>query len=180
MEQLKAPLGGATTGSTTTVDIPDMSKQTGEIAANENKAKKNTADGRFSGTTITIRIGDVDHKPSPCSGAALVPFEERIGLWRERFGRVTGNPNAVAGIYRSALASCEAPTWRERSKLVSLMLDAMPTVSAKVSLWRVMFTDLGVADALYRGMLARVRTATEVRELHAALGLQTIDPGVLE
>lgn len=185
--QLQQPLGGAAVTTTSTTPVPDLipslesSKQTGELAGNENKAKtKNTADGRFSGTTITIRVGDVDHRPSPCSGAAMVPFEERIGLWRERFGRATNNPNAVATIYRNALATCEAPTWRERSKLVSLMLDAMPSISGKVSLWRVMFTDLGVADALYRGMLSRVRTAAEVRELHAALGLQTIDPGVLE
>lgn len=184
--QLQAPLGSASTTTATTTPTPDIpalegSKQTAESLNNELKAKtKNTGEGRFSGTTITIRVGDLDHRPSPCSGAALVPFEERIGLWRERFGRATGNPNAVATIYRNALATCEAPTWRERSKLVSLMLDAMPSVSGKVSLWRVMFTDLGVADALYRGMLARVRTASEVRELHTALGLQTIDPGVLE
>ncbi|HRI69170.1 MAG TPA: VIT domain-containing protein, partial [Polyangium sp.] len=175
--------GKATTATTTpTPDIPalDGSKQV-DNANNELKSKtKNTTEGRSSGTTITIRVGDLEHRPSPCSGAALVPFEERIGLWRERFGRATGNPNAVAQIYRNALATCEAPTWRERSKLVALMLDAMPSVSGKVSLWRVMFTDLGVADALYRGMLARVRTAAEVRELHTALGLQTIDPGVLE
>jgi len=184
LNQAKEPLSGASATATTTPDISKIlegSKQTGEDLNNESKAKtKDASGGRFSGTTITIRVGDVEHRPSPCSGAALVPFEERIGLWRERFGRTGGNPNTVAQIYRTALATCEAPTWRERSKLVSLMLDAMPTVSGKVSLWRVMFTDLGVADALYRGMLARVRTASEVRELHAALGLQTIDPGVLE
>lgn len=185
VDQLKAPLGSSAS-TTTTPTVPDPlstleeTKKTADADSNENKAKKNTSEGRFSGTTITIRVGDVEHRPSPCSGAALVPFEERIGLWRERFGRATGNANAVASIYRTALVTCEAPTWRERSKLVSLMLDAMPSVSSKVSLWRVMFTDLGVADALYRGMLARVRTAAEVRELHAALGLQTIDPGVLE
>jgi Ca-activated chloride channel family protein len=133
-----------------------------------------------SGTTIVVHLGDVSHKASPCSGAAVVPFEERIGLWRERLGRVGGNPAAVASVYRMALAACEAPTFRERSKLVALMLDAMPTVQGRVSLWRTMFKDLGVADALYRGILARVRTTQEVRDLHAALGLKTIDPGLLD
>ncbi|MBK9260483.1 MAG: hypothetical protein IPM54_11710 [Polyangiaceae bacterium] len=183
VSQLQQPLGSATATSTPVPDaLYEKSKQanTEPTTGAETKAKTTTGEGRFNGTTITIRVGDVQHRPSPCSGAALVPFQERIGLWRERFGRATGNPNAVASIYRNALATCEAPTWRERSKLVSLMLDAMPSISGKVSLWRVMFTDLGVADALYRGMLSRVRTAAEVRELHAALGLQTIDPGVLE
>jgi len=191
VSQLQQPLGAAsTTAAPDAYSAPFKTLSKGSPPGdplsgafdedNENKAKKNTSEGRFTGTTITIRVGDVQHRPSPCSGAALMPFEERIGLWRERFGRAGGNPNAIASIYRNALATCEAPTWRERSKLVSLMLDAMPSIAGKVSLWRVMFTDLGVADALYRGMLARVRTAAEVRELHAALGLQTIDPGVLK
>jgi Ca-activated chloride channel family protein len=146
--------------------------------AKEDKAGKDKSGS--SGTTIVVRLGDVPHKASPCSGAAVVPFEERIGLWRERLGRVGGNPAAVASVYRMALAACEAPTFRERSKLVALMLDAMPTVPGRVSLWRTMFKDLGVADALYRGILARVRTPQEMRDLHAALGLETIDPGLLE
>ncbi len=114
-----------------------------------------------------------------CGGAAFVPFEERVLLWRERLARVTGNGLAVAQEYRRALAACEAPTWRERSKLLSMLLDAMPGVPAKVYLWRVMFSDLGAADALYRGILARVRTPADARQLHDALGLRSIDPGVL-
>jgi len=190
-----APTTPTTTTQTKARDIVDVPKSVigGEISEGE-KAKaadtttatteaagpqkpKNTGS---SGTTIVVHVGDVSHRASPCSGAAIVPFEERIGLWRERFGRVAGNASAVASIYRSALGSCEAPTWRERSKLVSLMLDAMPTVAGKVSLWRVMFGDLGVADSLYRGLLSRVRTAQEMRELHAALGLKSFDPGLLD
>ncbi|UQA59313.1 VIT domain-containing protein [Polyangium aurulentum] len=151
--------------------------------AADEKAKQDTGGkdkSGSSGTTIVVHLGDVSHKASPCSGAAVVPFEERIGLWRERLGRVAGNPAAVASVYRMALAACEAPTFRERSKLVALMLDAMPTVPGRVSLWRTMFKDLGVADALYRGILARVRTPQEMRDLHAALGLKTIDPGLLD
>ncbi|HVK68154.1 MAG TPA: VIT domain-containing protein [Polyangium sp.] len=154
-------------------DIPKAD----EAQKPEAKAKRVSG---LTGTTIVVHVGDVPHQASPCSGAALVPFEERVGLWRERFGRVAGNAQGVRSVYRAALSACEAPTWRERSKLVSLMLDTMPSIAAKVSLWRVMFTDLGVADALYRGILARVRTAQEMRELHAALGLKTMDPSLLE
>jgi len=121
----------------------------------------------------------VGHDASPCGGAAAVPFEERIALWRERLGAVTGNPGAVAGVYRRSLAACEAPTWRERARLLSMLLDAMPGMPGKVALWRVMFRDLGAADALYRGILARARTPAELRQLHDALGLKSIDPGVL-
>ena len=120
----------------------------------------------------------------PARGAALPaaprsPLEERVALWRERLGRVTGNAWGVASVYRGALAACEAPTWRERSRLHTLLLDAMPGVGAKVSLWRTLFDDRGAADALYRGMLARARTPEEVRQLHDALGLRAIDPGEL-
>jgi Ca-activated chloride channel family protein len=132
-----------------------------------------------SKTEIVLRLGDVPRVALLCGGAAQVPFEERIGLWRERLGRVAGNADAVISVYRSALRNCEAPTWRERSKLLSMLLDAMPNVVGRVSLWRKMFNDLGASDALYRGMLARVKTPQEMRDLHAALGLKSIDPGIL-
>jgi Ca-activated chloride channel family protein len=128
---------------------------------------------------LTILVGDVGHVAFRCGGAAFLPLEERVALWRERLGRATGNAWSVAAVYRQVLAGCEAPTWRERSRLYTLMLDAMPGVSGKVALWRVLFGDAGAADALYRGMLARARTPEEVRQLHDALGLRAIDPGVL-
>src|SRR5206468_2530978 len=54
-----------------------------------------------------------------------------------------------------------------------------PSIQGKVALWRVMFGDLGAAGALYRGMLAPVRTPAAVRALHDALGPNSIDPGPL-
>ena len=128
---------------------------------------------------MTVRLGDVSHFAFRCGGAAMVPFEERIALWRERLAAVTGNAWGVANVYHRALGACEAPTWRERSRLTSMLLDAMPSVLGKVTLWRTMFGDGGVADGLYRGMLARVRSPVELRQLHDALGLKSIDPGVL-
>jgi len=128
---------------------------------------------------INIFIGDLPRRLLGCSAAASAPFEERVGLWRERLSKVSGNPGAIAGVYRRALGACEAPSYRERARLLSLMLDAMPGVSGKVSLYRAMAHDLGAADLLYRGVLARVRTPEEMRELHSALGLQTLDPGIL-
>ncbi|HEY4118390.1 MAG TPA: tetratricopeptide repeat protein, partial [Byssovorax sp.] len=123
---------------------------------------------------------DISHASVRCSAAAYAPFDERVALWRERLAGTGGNPVAIAGIYRRALGGCEAPTWRERGKLLSMLLDAMPSIPQKVALWRVMFTDLGAADALYRGILARVRTPADARVLHDALGLKAFDPALLE
>ncbi len=131
------------------------------------------------GLEIRVRLGDVGHLALRCGGAAMVPFEERVGLWRERLAAGTGNAAFVASVYRRSLFACEAPTWRERSRLLSMLLDAMPSVQGKVALGRTMFGDLGAADTLYRGMLARVHTPVELRALHDALGLASIDPGVL-
>lgn len=135
--------------------------------------------GSFHGAEIVVRIGDLPHAARRCGAAASLPLEERVTLWRERLGRVTGVPEAVATVYRRALAACEAPTYRERSRLLSLLLDALPNVATRVQLWRVMLNDLGAADSLYRGLLARARSTAELRALHDALGLKTIDPGVL-
>ncbi|AKT39052.1 VIT domain-containing protein [Chondromyces crocatus] len=131
-------------------------------------------------TRMMVAIGELPHTVIRCSAAATAPLEERVGLWRERLGRVAGNAQAAATVYRRALTGCEAPTFRERSRLLTLMLDLMPNTTARVSLWRVMWRDLGAADVLYRGILARVRTPDEMRELHQALGLKSIDPGLLQ
>ncbi|NUQ77115.1 MAG: hypothetical protein HUU21_26570 [Polyangiaceae bacterium] len=143
------------------------------------------ATGRFkkqeSALVVRVEVGEVPHRALHCSAAAKLPLDERIGLWRERLGQRMGAPvRAMADVYWTALALCEAPTFRERSRLLSLMLDATATIPRRVELWRVMLNDLGAADVLYRGILARVRTPQEARELHGALGLRTIDPGVLE
>jgi tetratricopeptide (TPR) repeat protein len=128
---------------------------------------------------VNVFIGPLPRRLLGCSAAADAPFEERVGLWRERLAKVANNPAAVAAVYRGALGACEAPAYRERARLLTLMLDAMAGVSGKVALYRAMARDLGAADVLYRGLLARIRTPEEMRELHRALGLTTVDPGVL-
>ncbi len=129
---------------------------------------------------VRIEIGDLPRFALRCSGASAAPLEERVGLWRERLLATGGDPSKAAAAYRTALSGCEAPSWRERSRLLSLMLDSMPSVAAKVRLWRSMTGELGASDALYRGLLARVRTADQMRELHAALGLRSADPQLLK
>lgn len=114
-----------------------------------------------------------------CSAAAALPLDDRVALWRERLGAAGGSPAAIADVYRRALATCEAPAQRERSRLLQLMLDAARTPAGRVSLWRLFMTR-PEGDTLYRGMLARVRTPEEMRDLHAALGLRSIDTSTLK
>jgi len=59
------------------------------------------------------------------------------------------------------------------------MLDALPSTSKRVALWRSMFDDRAEADTLYRGLVARVKTPAQMRELHQALGLKSLDPQLL-
>ena len=128
---------------------------------------------------VTVIVEEVPHYARRCGDAASVPFEDRIALWRERLERYRTNPSSVASMYQKALAACEAPTWRERSRLIALMLDALVPIQHKVDLWRALFDDVSAADAIYRGILARVRTSDDLRKLHDALGLKSMDPAEL-
>jgi tetratricopeptide (TPR) repeat protein len=156
-------------------------KEQAEAAREIKDAKEPPARGSdvlalFRGKT---GLGEVGHSRLTCGNAAGLPLEDRMTLWRERLSKAGGNVNTVAMTYYNALSGCEAPTWRERGVLVSLMLDALPGVRGRVELWRAMFTDPGAANAVYRALLTRIRTPAEMRELHDALGLKRVDPGLL-
>ncbi|MGC4092815.1 MAG: AgmX/PglI C-terminal domain-containing protein [Polyangiaceae bacterium] len=138
------------------------------------------APGRVKGVAVHVFVGDLPRSWLACSAAASVPLESRVPLWRERLAKVANDADGVAEVYRGALRDCEAPTFRERSRLLALMLDVMPGVARKVALYQVMLGDLGAADVLYRALLARVRTPAEMRELHGALGLTSFDALLLE
>lgn len=114
-----------------------------------------------------------------CSAAANQPLFERMTLWRERLGQNTSASQALL-VYRRALSMCEAPTWRERRILLSLMLDALESVEKRVAAWRQLSRDPKAQDTFYRGLVARVRTPEERRRLYAALGLKSADPGAID
>jgi tetratricopeptide (TPR) repeat protein len=147
--------------------------------SNEEPPAATLAPPRPAPVNINVFIGELPRRLLHCSAAASAPFDERVGLWRERLAKAANNPGAIATMYRSALGACEAPTYRERARLLGLMLDAVAGVTNKVTLYRIMAADLGAADVLYRGILARVRTPEQMRELHDALGLKTVDPSIL-
>ena len=132
--------------------------------------------GERSGGDIAI----VSHVlTARCSPAASLPLDERAALWRERLEATGGNPVSVKGVYERALGGCEAPSLRDRARLLQLMLDVTRIPSRRVQLWRL-FMARPEADTLYRGMLARVRTPDEMRDLHSALGLRNIDTPTLK
>jgi Ca-activated chloride channel family protein len=124
-------------------------------------------------------VGQLARFVSRCSSAASVPLEERVGLWRERLASAGQNVAALQTAYQRALLACEAPTWRERSRLLTLMVNQLSSVSARVDLWRRMFKNTQASDVIYRAILVRVRTAAEVRALNDALGLKRVDPLLL-
>lgn len=127
--------------------------------------------------TALARVG---HEPRPCGPGADLPLEERIVLWRER---LAGKTSAEYGldIYRSALSWCEATNWRERSLLLVQIVNQMGSISDQVTLWRALLkVSPTAADAVFRLMLLRVQTAADLRSLHEALGLERIEPELLE
>ena len=124
-------------------------------------------------------IGGISHERRPCGPAADLPFAERLGLWRERLVSA-GSAEASLGIYRAALANCEASDWRERAALLVFIVDRLPTVSDRVALWRALLAvSPAAADAVYRFVLLRVETAADLKALHEALGLERIDADLL-
>ncbi|MEB2324206.1 MAG: AgmX/PglI C-terminal domain-containing protein, partial [Sorangiineae bacterium] len=138
------------------------------------------ADGRAAALIgVNLTVDGLPRYVMGCGPASKVSLGDRVLLWRERLAAVAGSPTGVENVYRLALAACEAPTWNERRRLLSMMLDALPRVSGRVALWRLLWKERAEADALYRGLVARVKTPAELRELHQALGLESMDPTLL-
>ena len=123
-------------------------------------------------------LASVDHAPRPCSAAADLAFDERRVLWGERLAGTHAARDAL-GIYRRALADCEAPTWRERNTLLLMTVGALPSVRERVALWRSLLGNAAEADVVYRAIVVRVQTAGDLKELHDALGLRGLDPDLL-
>ena len=124
-------------------------------------------------------IGWIGHRPVPCGAGADLPLSERRVLWTER---LSGAPVSTSvQVYSSALRACEATDWRERMALLVLMVDSLPHVTDRVSLWRLLLrVSPGAADAVYRFLVLRVRTAEDLRQLHEALGFSQVDPDILQ
>jgi Ca-activated chloride channel family protein len=125
-------------------------------------------------------IAVIGHTARPCGVGAELPLGERRILWSERLATPgsQGAADGVLAVYRRALEDCEAPTWRERTTLLLLMVDQLRTVTARVALWKSLIMT-PAADIVYRAIVVRVQNVTELHELHKALGLASVDPDLL-
>jgi tetratricopeptide (TPR) repeat protein len=122
-------------------------------------------------------LGLIGHEPRPCGAAAELSLDDRRVLWSERL-TVTASPNDLLVVYHRALEDCEAPTWRERYPLLLLLVERLGTVTDRVALYKALI-GTPAADVVYRAIVVRVATVAELRELHQALGLATLDPDLL-
>ncbi len=122
-------------------------------------------------------IATVGHVMRPCGAAAELALSERRTLWYERMASTQDAASALA-VYRRALEDCEAPTWRERTTLLLMMVERLPTVTQRVALWKSLVAT-PAAEVIYRAIIVRIQNVTELHELHQALGLAMVDPDLL-
>lgn len=158
-------------GSVTVTYPIDLAPPPSEVAPQEEDAPR--------GPSLPQSIGWIGHRPVPCGAGADLPLSERRDLWTER---LNGAPVSTSvRVYSSALRDCEAMNWRERVALLVLMVDSLPHVTERVTLWRSLLrVSKGAADAVYRFLVLRVRTAEDLRALHEALGFSQVDPEILQ
>jgi Ca-activated chloride channel family protein len=135
------------------------------------------APGRANASAEVGPLATVGHAAQPCGPGADLPFEERRVLWGERLAN-TSTAAAALEVYRRALADCEAPSWRERTTLLVTMAVHLTTVRERVALWRSLLGS-PAADVVYRALVMRVQTADDLKALHDALGLRSVDPDLL-
>jgi len=153
------------------------------LDANKLTSETTTIDGKFvalAPRSVIVVIDNPGRIIKLCGKGADVPFEERKNLWRERLSKTNASAALVLNVYRQAKLLCEAPTMRERRALLTLGLDYLPSIAARVSFYRLLARDALAADVVYRGILARVTTPAQVRELNQAMGLATVDSETLE
>jgi Ca-activated chloride channel family protein len=126
---------------------------------------------------VTAPLASIGHVAHPCGPGADLSFDERRVLWRERLAGI-GWQTAL-DVYHFALSQCEAPTWRERYALLIAMVDSLESVQNRVSLWRSLMASPEAQEVVYRAILLRVQTPADLRQLHDALGLKSVDPDLL-
>ena len=130
------------------------------------------------GQVASRSLGVIGHAARPCGAAAELPLAERRTLWVERLAQQGGMADGALRVYRKALEDCEAPSWRERTTLLLAMVDSLPSVTARVALWKSLLLT-PAADVVYRAIVVRVQTVADLHALHKALGLASVDPDLL-
>ncbi|UJR84828.1 AgmX/PglI C-terminal domain-containing protein [Sandaracinus amylolyticus] len=121
-------------------------------------------------TTIIVTTTTADdHARRRCSDAASRSLDDRRALWRERLEQTSGTWEWVE-VYRTAIRDCEAPGWRDRRALLSLMLARAGSLATMIELYQQMTE--GSARGYLRGeILRRVRSPEDLRLVRNAFGL---------
>ncbi|MCC7542236.1 MAG: AgmX/PglI C-terminal domain-containing protein [Deltaproteobacteria bacterium] len=103
-----------------------------------------------------------------CGEAARLPFDDRVALWRERLALVS-LPSHWVALYEGAARACELPGWRDRRAFLDAILDRAPDVGTMLDVFRALTGS--AREHVRRAILARVRTAADLRTARDALGL---------
>lgn len=131
-----------------------------------------TIDGMFAADPHSTT-----HARRSCSDATGMMLEARASLWRERLSNAYDS-SEWARIYERAIASCEAPTARDRRKLLDLIIERAGDIGTMVQTYHA-FVSSGARIYLRRAIFRRVRTPDELRIVRAAFGTNTVDAALL-
>jgi len=146
---------------------PDIGRLLGESSGAD--ANVFTVRTTIRGNRDRVREHAARHARRRCSDAASRSLSDRQELWRERLG-ARSNPGGWLAVYREAIAACEAPSWRARRTLLSLILASAGNVQRMISVYRV-FTSGSARGYLRAAILRRVRSPRDLRAVRGAFGL---------
>lgn len=124
-------------------------------------------------------LGTLIHVASPCSQASNLPLADRRKLWGERLVSA-GTARPAYLVYQQAIDGCEAPSWRDRIVLLTLLVDRLPSVQDRVALLQILRGSPAAAQLVYRAILTRVDSQQALQQLYQALGIQQASSTMLE
>ncbi len=125
------------------------------------------------GSSITLLIGLLTHRPRGCSAASEQPLDERIDLWRERLSQNPGVRRAQE-VFQDAQRGCELPRWTDRREILRLMLRSCQQgagARGMVQLYQHFGDNPEEQDFLRRAILGEVKTPADLRVVYDGLGL---------
>ncbi len=143
------------------------------VADNLGRAGNERGGARYD-VVVRTTIVTSAHRPRRCSDAADLLIDDRRALWRERLGN-TSSPSEWAEVYANAIRDCEAPTWRDRRALLTILLEHAGSVPRMLQLYSAL-SDGSARGFLRAAILRRVRSPEDLRAVRDAFRLtQDVD-----
>lgn len=128
--------------------------------------------------TAMVTPPDPRHLRTRCSEASGLALDVRVALFEERLRQADDAISWMAS-YERAVASCEAPTARDRRRLLEAVLDRAENVPAMVQAYGAS-SSLAARALMRRAILRRVRTPDDLRAVRAAFGTAVVDTALME